>query len=161
MNPTRPDAHEPWPAWAAAGVLGCSGRHSCNKAYVERRFGREFSEIGANFKFQLLIDLQPQWLSFFRPQVRGEWLGYFLLSIKEVLGNSFGEGFAYAVGDSEAEAFCGQFLGSLIATGFCEAVKLGLTGTRLVICDAHLGLTAAIKRMFQGCCWRRTGRCAG
>jgi transposase-like protein len=30
-----------------------------------------------------------------------------------------------------------------------------------VISDAHLGLTAAIKRMFQGCSWRRTGRCAG
>jgi transposase-like protein len=24
-----------------------------------------------------------------------------------------------------------------------------------VISDAHLGLTAAIKRMFQGCCWQR------
>ena len=31
----------------------------------------------------------------------------------------------------------------------------GLEGTRLVISDAHLGLTAAIKRMFQGCCWQR------
>ncbi len=31
----------------------------------------------------------------------------------------------------------------------------GLDGTRLVISDAHLGLTAAIKRMFQGCSWQR------
>jgi putative transposase len=46
-------------------------------------------------------------------------------------------------------------LSSLIAAGFCEAVERGLTGTRLVISDAHLGLTAAIKRMFQGCSWQR------
>jgi putative transposase len=60
-----------------------------------------------------------------------------------------------AVGDSEAEAFWRQFLGSL--------KERGLTGTRLVISVgeafpggvAHLGLTAAIKRMFQGCSWQR------
>jgi transposase-like protein len=55
------------------------------------------------------------------------------------------------VGDSEAEGFWRQFLGSL--------KERGLEGTRLVISDAHLGLTAATKRMFQGCCWRRTERC--
>jgi putative transposase len=82
-------------------------------------------------------------------------IGINALGFREVLGNSFGEGFAYAVGDSEAEAFWRQFLGSLIAAGFCEAVERGLTGTRLVISDAHLGLTAAIKRMFQGCSWQR------
>ena len=27
-------------------------------------------------------------------------------------------------------------------------------GTKLVISDAHLGPTAAIKRMFQGCFWQ-------
>jgi transposase-like protein len=80
-------------------------------------------------------------------------------SLREAFGN--GEGFAYAVGDSEAEGFWRQFLCSLIAAGFCEAVERGLTGTRLVISDAHPGLTAAIKRMFQGCSWRRTYRCAG
>ena len=52
-----------------------------------------------------------------------------------------------AVGDSEAESFWRQFLASL--------KERGLTGTRLVISDAHLGLTAAIKRMFQGCSWQR------
>ena len=61
------------------------------------------------------------------------------LGYREVLG--------IAVGDSEAEGFWRQFLGSL--------KERGLTGTRLVISDAHLGLTAAIKRMFQGCCWQR------
>jgi putative transposase len=72
------------------------------------------------------------------------------------------------VGDSEAKGFWGQFPGSLIAAG-CEAVERGLTGTRLVICVgeafpggvAHPGLTAAIKRMFQCCSWRRPGGCAG
>jgi transposase-like protein len=66
-----------------------------------------------------------------------------------------------AVGDSKAEGFWRQSLGSLIAVGFYEAVERGLTGTRLVNSDAHLGLTAAIKRMFQGCSWRRTERCTG
>jgi putative transposase len=80
-------------------------------------------------------------------------IGVSALGFREVLG--------IALGDSEAEAFWRQFLGSLIATGFCEAVERGLTGTRLVISDAHLGLTTAIKRMFQGCSWRRTGWCAG
>ena len=61
------------------------------------------------------------------------------LGYREVLG--------IAVGDSEAEGFWRQFLGSL--------KERGLTGTRLVISDAHLGLTAAIKRMFQGCSWQR------
>jgi putative transposase len=66
-------------------------------------------------------------------------------SLREAFGN--GEGFAYAVGDSEAETFWRQFMGSL--------KERGLTGTRLVISDAHLGLKAAIKRMFQGCSWQR------
>jgi transposase-like protein len=66
-------------------------------------------------------------------------IGINALGFREVLG--------IAVGDSEAEAFWRQFLGSL--------KERGLTGTRLVISDAHLGLTAAIKRMFQGCSWQR------
>jgi putative transposase len=80
-------------------------------------------------------------------------IGINALGFREVLG--------IAVGDSEAEGFWRQFLGSL--------KERGLTGTRLVISVgkafpggvAHLGLTAAIKRMFQGCSWRRTERCAG
>ena len=48
-----------------------------------------------------------------------------------------------AKGDSEAEDFLRQFLGSL--------KERGLDSGRLVISDAHLGLTAAIKRMFRGC----------
>ena len=66
-------------------------------------------------------------------------IGINALGFREVLG--------IAVGDSEAEGFWRQFLGSL--------KERGLTGTRLVISDAHLGLTAAIKRMFQGCSWQR------
>ena len=71
-------------------------------------------------------------------------IGINALGYREVIG--------IAVGDSEAEGFWRQFLGSL--------KERGLDGTRLVISDAHLGLTAAIKRMFQGCSWRRTVRCA-
>jgi putative transposase len=66
-------------------------------------------------------------------------IGINALGYREVLG--------IAVGDSEAEGFWRQFLGSL--------KERGLTGTRLVISDAHLGLTAAIKRMFQGSSWQR------
>ena len=66
-------------------------------------------------------------------------IGINALGYREVLG--------IAVGDSEAEGFWRQFLGSL--------KERGLDGTRLVISDAHLGLTAAIKRMFQGCSWQR------
>jgi putative transposase len=74
-------------------------------------------------------------------------IGINALGFREVLG--------IAVGDSEAEGFWRQFLGSL--------KERGLTGTRLVISVgeafpggvAHLGLTAAIKRMFQGCSWQR------
>jgi putative transposase len=74
-------------------------------------------------------------------------IGINALGYREVLG--------IAVGDSEAEAFWRQFLSSL--------KERGLTGTRLVISVgeafpggvAHLGLTAAIKRMFQGCSWQR------
>ncbi|MCP9842061.1 transposase [Synechococcus sp. J7-Johnson] len=36
----------------------------------------------------------------------------------------------------------------------CGAKERGLDGNRLVISDAHLGLTAAIKHMFQGSSWR-------
>ncbi len=60
---------------------------------------------------------------------------------------SYREVLAIAVGEREAEGFWRQFLGSL--------KERGLEGTLLVISDAHLGLTAAIKRMFQGCCCQR------
>ena len=73
-------AHELWSAWDAAGGLGCSGRHACNKAYVEQKLGNKFSAIDANFKLQVLIHLQRQLLSFVRPQVRGKGLAYLHLS---------------------------------------------------------------------------------
>ena len=50
------------------------------------------------------------------------------------------------VGDNEAEDFSQQFLASLKERGF--------TDTRLIFSDAHMGLTAAIKQMFQGCSWQ-------
>ena len=51
------------------------------------------------------------------------------------------------VGDSEREGFWKTFIGSL--------KEPGLTGVKLVVSDAHVGLTKAIRRMFQGCCWQR------
>ena len=51
------------------------------------------------------------------------------------------------VGDSEIEVFWSQFIGSL--------KERGLTGVKLVISDAHKGLTIAIRRMLQGSCWQR------
>jgi transposase-like protein len=51
------------------------------------------------------------------------------------------------VGDSESEPFWREFLASL--------KQRGLGGVRLVVSDAHVGLTKAVGRMFQGCSWQR------
>jgi putative transposase len=51
------------------------------------------------------------------------------------------------IGDSEAETFWTSFLRSLKARG--------LSGVRLVISDAHEGLTAAIRKNRQGASWQR------
>ena len=51
------------------------------------------------------------------------------------------------VGDSESEPFWREFLSGL--------KQRGLTGIRLVISDAHVGLTKAVGRMFQGSSWQR------
>src|SRR3954462_7873472 len=58
---------------------------------------------------------------------------------REVLG--------FAVGDSEDGAFWTAFLRSLKARG--------LTGTQLVISDAHTGLKAAIAAVLLGAAWQR------
>ena len=51
------------------------------------------------------------------------------------------------IGPSEAETFWTSFLKSL--------AKRGLTGTKLVISDAHEGLKAAIARTLTGATWQR------
>ena len=51
------------------------------------------------------------------------------------------------VGDSESEGFWSEFLVSL--------KQRGLSGVKLVISDAHVGLTKAIRRQLQGCAWQR------
>ncbi|EAR50300.1 transposase [Oceanicola granulosus HTCC2516] len=51
------------------------------------------------------------------------------------------------IGPSEAEPFWTSFLRSL--------VKRGLSGTRLVISDAHEGLKSAITRTMSGATWQR------
>jgi putative transposase len=56
-------------------------------------------------------------------------------------------GVGFAVGDSEDGAFWTAFLRSLKARG--------LTGTQLVISDAHTGLKAAIEGVLLGSAWQR------
>jgi transposase-like protein len=57
------------------------------------------------------------------------------------------------VGNSKTEAFWAEFISHL--------KERGLDGVKLVISDAHSGLTKAIRRQLQGCVWqRRTERCA-
>jgi putative transposase len=51
------------------------------------------------------------------------------------------------VGDSESEPFGRDFLGKL--------KQHGHTGVRLEVSDAHVRLTKAVGRMFQGCSWQR------
>jgi transposase-like protein len=51
------------------------------------------------------------------------------------------------VGDSETETFWAEFLSHL--------KERGLDGVKLVISDAHSGLTKAIRRQLQGCVWQR------
>jgi transposase-like protein len=51
------------------------------------------------------------------------------------------------VGDSESEGFWSEFISSL--------KERGLSGVRLVVSDAHVGLTKAIRRQLQGCVWQR------
>ena len=51
------------------------------------------------------------------------------------------------VGDSESEAFWAEFISHL--------KERGLAGVKLVISDAHSGLTKAIRRQLQGSVWQR------
>jgi putative transposase len=51
------------------------------------------------------------------------------------------------VGDSETETFWSEFISHL--------KERGLGGVKLVISDAHTGLTKAIRRQLQGCVWQR------
>ncbi|MFM9101645.1 MAG: IS256 family transposase [Cyanobium sp.] len=51
------------------------------------------------------------------------------------------------VGNSETEAFWSEFISHL--------KERGLDGVKLVISDAHAGLTKAIRRQLQGCVWQR------
>ena len=51
------------------------------------------------------------------------------------------------VGDSETETFWAEFISHLR--------ERGLDGVKLVISDAHSGLTKAIRRQLQGCVWQR------
>jgi transposase-like protein len=65
------------------------------------------------------------------------------------------------VGDSESEGFWTEFNRCAEGKAYAHLKERGLTGVKLVISDAHGGLTKAIRRQLQGCVWqRRTERCA-
>ena len=64
-----------------------------------------------------------------------------------VAANGTREVLGIAIGDSEDAAFWTEFLQSLRARG--------LRGVQLVISDAHLGLKAAIAKVFPGASWQR------
>jgi len=64
-----------------------------------------------------------------------------------VSGDGRREVLGFAVGDSEDGAFWTAFLRSLKARG--------LSGTKLVISDAHAGLKAAIAAVMIGAAWQR------
>jgi putative transposase len=66
-------------------------------------------------------------------------MGVFADGRRELLG--------IKVGDSESEGFWSEFIASL--------KERGLTGVKLVVSDAHVGLTKAIRRQLQGCVWQR------
>jgi putative transposase len=66
-------------------------------------------------------------------------MGVFADGRRELLG--------IKVGDSETEGFWSEFIASL--------KERGLTGVKLVVSDAHVGLTKAIRRQLQGCVWQR------
>ena len=51
------------------------------------------------------------------------------------------------VGNSESEPFWAEFISHI--------KERGLGGVKLVISDAHSGLTKAIRRQLQGCVWQR------
>jgi putative transposase len=55
------------------------------------------------------------------------------------------------VGDSESEPFWTDFLRSLRDRGLAT----GPTGVRLVVCDQHRGLTAAVAKVLPGAAWQR------
>ena len=61
--------------------------------------------------------------------------------------DGFREVLGVDIGDSENETFWTEFLRDLN--------DRGLSGVRLVISDAHAGLKAAIRKVFQGSSWQR------
>ncbi len=114
----------------------CQGLDKQGKAFLQRPLDH------AGFRYVYLDDTYHHGRLWRNMQVCSRAvvvaIGINALGYREVLG--------IAVDDNEAEGFWRQCLG---------LKERGLTGTRLVISDAHMSPTAAIKRMFQGCSWQR------
>ena len=86
------------------------------------------------------------------PTSRGGWAGSEVCSRAVVVAMGVNEDgrrelLGLKVGDSESEPFWAEFIAHL--------KERGLAGVKLVISDAHAGLTKAIGRQLQGSVWQR------
>jgi putative transposase len=59
------------------------------------------------------------------------------------------------VGDSETESFWAEFNRCAEGKAYAQLKERGLSAVRLVISDAHAGLTKAIRRQLQESVWQR------
>ena len=85
--------------------------------------------------------------TYVKGRVRGRVVSRAVVVVTGVTANGNREVLGTDVGDSEDGAFWTAFLRSLR--------QRGLSGVRLVISDHHLGLKAAIERVFVGASWQR------
>jgi transposase-like protein len=85
--------------------------------------------------------------TYVKGRVRGHVVSRAVVVVTGVTANGDREVLGCDVGDSEDGAFWTAFLRSLR--------ERGLSGVRLVISDHHLGLKAAIGRVFVGAAWQR------
>jgi len=85
--------------------------------------------------------------TYVKGRVRGRVVSRAVVVVTGVTANGDREVLGCDVGDSEDGAFWTAFLRSLR--------QRGLAGVRLVISDHHLGLKAAIEKVFLGASWQR------
>lgn len=101
--------------------------------------GRDLSHLGFVY---LLCDA-----TYVKARVAGRVVSRAVVVATGVAEDATREVLGIAIGDSEDAAFWTEFLQSLRARG--------LRGVQLVISDAHLGLKAAIAKVFPGASWQR------
>lgn len=85
--------------------------------------------------------------TYVKARVRGRVISRAVIVATGVASDASREVLGISIGDSEDAVFWTEFLQSLRLRG--------LGGVQLVISDAHLGLKAAISRVFPGAAWQR------